>query len=111
MGYYQRLGAALAEIRDWRGLTQPQLGALTGHAASTISKWESAKAKPKAYDLHIIARALDIPAGLLVDPPAAPLSPVRVALRDLAGGGPARQARPAPPGIGSLPPLRPRPRR
>ena len=87
MDYYDKLGRTLTEVRVRRGLTQSDLATMTGKSVSTIHRWESGAAEPGAYDLHLLARGLRVPADLLVNPPAAPPSPVELAMRGQGAGG------------------------
>jgi len=108
MGYYQRLGRALRDVRVYYRRSQPDIAKLTGHAVSTISNWETGKAQPSPYDLHLIAREFGVPAEVLLDPPEAAVSPVWLALRDQ--DAPEPPARPTPRVVGLRGPGRRPPR-
>ena len=51
------LGKTIQERRKTRGLTQTDLSRLSGVPQTTISGWERGF-KPRAADLHKVARAL-----------------------------------------------------
>lgn len=55
----------LASLRAARGLTQRDLGALSGLAWSMISKYESGQCLPRKRSLMALERALDCPGELI----------------------------------------------
>ena len=74
--YRRRLGAAIVEVRGIRGISAAKLAELVSRSEAAISRWETGKATPSAFDLHRIADALNVPADLLVFPPETRVSPI-----------------------------------
>ena len=60
-------GERIRSIRQSRGLTQKQLGELSGIAEPTIRRYELGKLNPKYETLKKIASALDVTAPFLID--------------------------------------------
>ena len=60
--------AKVMQIREKRedvGLTQRELGARMGVDCSTVTKWETEVALPKARQLPLLAEVLGVPIGEL----------------------------------------------
>lgn len=57
----------LRDFRDQAGLSQDDLGGKVGVTRQTIALWEKGDRSPSLAQLHKIARALDVPAGVLLD--------------------------------------------
>ncbi len=57
----------LKAFREWRGLTQQQLADKAGTAKNYISQIETGRRQPGGKLLHKLARALEVPADLLLD--------------------------------------------
>ena len=57
----------LKAFREWRGLTQQQLADEVGTAKNYISQIETGRSQPGGKLLHKLARALEVPADLLLD--------------------------------------------
>lgn len=56
MTTYGRIGGRIATLRQARGYTQEQLGALLNVTAQAVSKWETGKALPDIILLAPLAR-------------------------------------------------------
>lgn len=55
------LGARIQEVRQEKGLTQPQLAALIGFKDyQAIGRIENGRVTPSIYIIHQIAQALDV---------------------------------------------------
>ena len=52
LGFYERLGAAIREGRNARGWTLYDVAEAVGVSAATVSRWERAEDRMKAYQLH-----------------------------------------------------------
>lgn len=74
--YLSRLGAVIVELRAMQHMSQATLAAAIEVSEPTLSRWETGKSQPRAYDLMRLARVLDAPAELLLDPPERAVSPV-----------------------------------
>lgn len=64
--------AKVMQIREKRedvGLTQRELGARMGVDCSTVTKWETEVALPKARQLPLLAEVLGVPIGELFASP------------------------------------------
>jgi len=61
MNEYQRIGQRLKALRESRGETQADLGAIIGCAANTVSFYESGKRKLTLVDLQKIADHYGVP--------------------------------------------------
>lgn len=91
------IGRTIRARRKQLGLTQRELGARCGLSGAAIGSYESGHTRPRRRAMERIARALDLPADRLMDPPA-PAAPaasdgheplydgVLAALRELYGG-------------------------
>ena len=90
-----RVGQVIAEIRVLSGLTQADLAKRIQRSEPTVSRWENGKTIPSVLDIRALCDALRVPPDLLVYPPAAPVSPVQLRLRQAVTEG-VRQAE-APP--------------
>lgn len=55
-----RFGNFLQELRERRGFSQYQLGALVGVSAQAVSKWENGTAKPQPGSLYRLSEVLEI---------------------------------------------------
>lgn len=82
--YRVRLGKAIVQLRALRNLSQAGLAERVHRSEAAVSRWETGKVTPSAFDLVQLAEALDAPAGLLLAPPELPLSPVAAMLREVA---------------------------
>lgn len=78
--YKRRLGAVIVELRGMRRMSQATLAERVGRSEPTVSRWETGKSQPEAFDLHKLAGILEAPAELLLDPPERPVSPVALRL-------------------------------
>lgn len=82
--YKARLGAVIVQLRGLRGgMSQAELAVAIHRSEPTLSRWELGKSQPSAYDLTQLARVLDAPPELLLDPPEKAVSPVALALAAL----------------------------
>ena len=59
-------------LRERIGLTQRALGASMGVDCSTVTKWETEVALPKARQLPLLAKVLGVPIGELFEDPDDP---------------------------------------
>lgn len=59
-------GNFVSALRERRGLSQYQLGALVGVSDKAVSKWENGVSKPRMNILKKIADVLDISVGELL---------------------------------------------
>lgn len=66
MTTYGRIGGRIATLRQARGYTQEQLGALLNVTAQAVSKWETGKALPDIILLAPLAQALRVSIDKLV---------------------------------------------
>jgi transcriptional regulator with XRE-family HTH domain len=82
--YRRLLGQALVELRRSAGrMSQADLAAALHRSEAAVSRWETGKAVPSAFDLRRIADAFGLEpadADLLLFPPEAPTSPVAARL-------------------------------
>jgi transcriptional regulator with XRE-family HTH domain len=67
--YQERVGAALSAVRVYLQLSQEDVARAGATSVSTISNYEHGRVSPQAETLVRIARALDVPMELLLDPP------------------------------------------
>lgn len=56
----------LKRLREWRNLSQKQLGQPLDYTQQTVQKWESAKGQPDIDLLPKIAAILKVPVGMLL---------------------------------------------
>ena len=56
-----RLGQRIRALRERRGLTQMELGALIDKDFQAISRVEKGRVNPSAYQVYLIAGALGVP--------------------------------------------------
>lgn len=56
-----RLGQRIRALRERRGLTQMELGALIDKDFQAISRMEKGRVNPSAYQVYLIAGALGVP--------------------------------------------------
>ena len=61
------LGQRIREIREGRGLTQMELGALIGKDFQAISRMEKGRVNPSAYQVYVLAEALSTPIAEFFD--------------------------------------------
>ena len=61
------LGQRIREIRERKGLTQMELGALIGKDFQAISRMEKGRINPSAYQIYLLAEALGTPVGEFFD--------------------------------------------
>lgn len=77
--YRRLLGPAIVQLRGIRGLTQADLAEAINRSEAAVSRWETGKATPTAWDLRELARVLrleDDQLDVLLRPPNGPVSPV-----------------------------------
>lgn len=77
--YRRLLGQAIVQLRAIRGLSQAQLAEGIGRSEAAVSRWETGKATPTAWDLREMARILELEddqVDVLIRPPRGPVSPV-----------------------------------
>ena len=56
-----QLGQRIRELRERRGLTQMELGALIDKDFQAISRMEKGRVNPSAYQVYVLAEALGVP--------------------------------------------------
>lgn len=61
------IGERIRQARDVKGLTQKQLGAISGTSEITIRQYELGKRQPRIEQLKAIAAALNVSTGFLLD--------------------------------------------
>lgn len=61
------IGDKIKNYRKLSGLTQKQLGEISGTSERTIQQYESGKRQPRIEQLSKIASALDIPVSVFLD--------------------------------------------
>jgi transcriptional regulator with XRE-family HTH domain len=105
MGYRERLGQVIAEVRALEHVTQQELAERIGRTPAAVSRWENGHTLPTAYDLRRISEALVMPPDLLLFPPAQQVSAVELALRQAVQAGQGK------PGAHAPAPRQPRPPR
>lgn len=64
----KRVGTRIRNIRNAKGMSQPELGQKVGLSADRIQKYENGVRKPKADMLNQIASALEVSPLALADP-------------------------------------------
>lgn len=74
--YRRRLGAAIVEVRGIRDISQATLAEKVNRSEAAVSRWETGKATPSAFDLVRLCEVLDVPPDVLVFPPEAEVSPI-----------------------------------
>lgn len=55
-----KLGQRIRVLREHRGLTQMELGALIDKDFQAISRMEKGRVNPSAYQIYVLAEALDV---------------------------------------------------
>lgn len=93
--YRRLLGAAVVQLRALGGISQAELAEQIGRSEAAVSRWETGKATPTAWDLREIARVVDLEddqLDVLLRPPKGPISPVAERLARAVEGG-ARKGR------------------
>jgi transcriptional regulator with XRE-family HTH domain len=84
IGFKARLGATIVKLRKLRDeMSQADLAVALNRSEPTLSRWETGKSQPSAYDLMRLAKILDAPPELLLDPPEVPVNHVAVRLAAL----------------------------
>lgn len=68
--YATRLGLVVRTARYFREISRDDLGARTDFNPETIARWERGDVTVPGYALARLAEVLDLPADLLIDPPA-----------------------------------------
>jgi len=63
--YQRRLGKAIVQLRAMRGVSQARLAELLDRSEAALSRWETGKATPSAWDLKQLSEILDAPPDLL----------------------------------------------
>lgn len=58
-----KLGQRIRELREHRGLTQMELGALIDKDFQAISRMEKGRVNPSAYQVYVLAGALGVSIG------------------------------------------------
>lgn len=58
--------ARLKRLREWRNMTQSELGQALNYSQQTIHKWENKIASPDPDQLPKIAAVLKVPVGMLL---------------------------------------------
>jgi transcriptional regulator with XRE-family HTH domain len=61
-----RIGKKIETMMAYRGISQPQLAALTEKSQSTVSNWVTGKSFPRVPEIPALARALRTTADWLV---------------------------------------------
>jgi transcriptional regulator with XRE-family HTH domain len=76
-GEYRRLlGQAIVELRRAAGMSQAELADAVERSEAAVSRWETGKATPSAFDVRRIAQASGLDEGdvdLLIFPPETPV--------------------------------------
>lgn len=81
--YRRLLGAAIVQLRGLRLMSQADLAEAIDRSEAAVSRWETGKATPTAWDLREIARVCsleDDQLDLLLRPPRGPVSPIAARL-------------------------------
>lgn len=84
--YRRRLGRVIVELRVLRGFSQEELAGQIDRSTAAVSRWETGKVTPTAWDMRRICEVLDAPADLLLFPPDLPVSPIAELLEARAAG-------------------------
>ena len=66
--YGQRVGLAIAAVRDYREMSQAELARAAGITTSSLSRYEAGRTPLTAYALAELASALKVPVEILADP-------------------------------------------
>jgi len=77
--YRRLLGPAIVQLRAIAGISQARLAEQIGRSEAALSRWETGKATPTAWDLREIARVMELEddqLDVLIRPPRGPISPV-----------------------------------
>lgn len=77
--YRQRLGATIVQLRAIHDISQARLAEMVERSEAAVSRWETGKATPSAFDLRRMADVFGLGVDLvdlLVFPLATPASPV-----------------------------------
>lgn len=76
--YQRMLGSAIVELRVLRGVSQAELAEALDRSEAAVSRWETGKVTPTAYDLRRLSEVLEVPAEWLAFPPdwSPPVSPL-----------------------------------
>jgi transcriptional regulator with XRE-family HTH domain len=88
--YQRRLGQAIIELREVAEMSQAVLAEAINRSEAAVSRWETGKATPTAFDLVEMARTFGLPddaLSVLIRPPETAISPVRQMLSDRAAAG------------------------
>jgi transcriptional regulator with XRE-family HTH domain len=87
--YRRRLGKTIVQLRALlgEGVSQAWLAEQIGRSEAAVSRWETGKATPSAYDLRRLMQILAAPADLLLEPLDGPISPVAQLLEERAAAG------------------------
>ncbi len=88
--YRKLLGAAIVQLRALRNISQAELAEAIDRSEAAVSRWETGKATPTAWDLREIARVAkleDDQLDLLLRPPKGPISPVAQRLAQAGAAG------------------------
>lgn len=81
--YRHRLGATIVQLRAVHAMSQATLAEKVERSEAAVSRWETGKATPTAFDLRRMADVFGLDAAyadLLVFPPETPTSPVAARL-------------------------------
>ena len=92
--YQRRLGEVIVEVRVLRQMSQAELAVAIDRSEAALSRWETGKALPKAFDLRRIADALDMPAEWLLYPPPELITYDRLAVARAVASGSEEGSRP-----------------
>lgn len=95
VGYRRLLGAAIVQLRAIAGISQAELAEGINRSEAAVSRWETGKATPSAWDLREIARVVELEddqLDVLLRPPTGPVSPVAERLARAVAAG-ARRGR------------------
>ena len=66
--YDELFGKKLRELRKHRGLTQSELGDLSGIPQSTISNWEIGVSEPRWREVVSLSILLEVPLDTFAEP-------------------------------------------
>lgn len=88
--YQRRLGKVLVQLRGLNNMSAATLAERLERSEAAVSRWETGKAAPRAFDLHRIAVLFGLDRetlDLLIFPPNGPVSPVAERLAEAAARG------------------------